>query len=70
MNETLKGDVARSYFYISSAYYGIFECCDAPATNRSAIKPWQLELLRYWHALDPVSDEEREMVRLLSHTHA
>jgi len=53
MADELKGDFARSYFYISTAYSGAFSCCDTPGTNGSSIKPWMEQLLRQWHAADP-----------------
>lgn len=56
----LKGDFARSYFYIATAYWKEWDCCDTPATNKSDIKPWQEDLLRQWHAEDPVDDYERQ----------
>ena len=56
----LKGDFARSYFYIATAYAGEFECCDMPGVNGSSIKPWMEAVLREWHKFDPVSDSERQ----------
>ena len=58
--DALKGDFARSYFYISTAYAGEFACCDTPGVNGSAIKPWMERVLRQWHAADPVSAAERQ----------
>jgi endonuclease I len=56
----LKGDFARSYFYIATAYSGKFDCCDEPGVNGSSIKPWMEAELRKWHEADPVSDFERQ----------
>ncbi|RYH15764.1 hypothetical protein EON65_31155 [archaeon] len=56
----LKGDFARSYFYLSTAYLGMWDCCDTPGTLNSSIKPWMEKLLRDWHANDPVDTFERE----------
>ncbi|MBK6836405.1 MAG: endonuclease [Bacteroidetes bacterium] len=54
-----KGDLARSYFYMSTRY----ESEDAgwttsAATNLSTILPWQLNVLIGWHHFDPVSTKE------------
>lgn len=56
---TLKGDFARSYFYLSTAYWNKWACCDGDANNGSDIKPWLEQVLRAWHELDPVDDAER-----------
>lgn len=53
-----KGDFARSYFYLSTAYLGMWGCCDTPGTLNSSIKPWMETLLREWHANDPVDADE------------
>lgn len=56
-----KGDLARTYFYMSTRYYGedgAWQTTDA--TTKSDIKPWQAELLMKWHLEDPVSDKERK----------
>ena len=55
----LKGDLARTYFYISVAYMSIFTCCDEPAVTKWAIHPWEETILRQWHAVDAVDDIER-----------
>lgn len=54
----LKGDLARSYFYISTAYQGVFTCCEEPAVSKWQIKAWEEKILRGWHALDPVDSTE------------
>lgn len=59
VTDKLKGDVARSYFYISTAYMDEWNCCDTPGTSKSDIKPWMESVLRQWHAFDPVDDNER-----------
>jgi len=56
--EYLKGDFARSYFYLSTAYWNKWSCCDEEGTDRSDIKDWLEETLRQWHALDPVDSNE------------
>lgn len=54
----LKGDVARSYFYLSTAYWNSWECCDEVAVDGSDMKSWMEDEMRNWHKLDPVDDNE------------
>ena len=54
-----KGDIARSYFYMSVRYYG--EDADwgtSGMTNKSEILPWAMTMLLRWSDEDPVSDKE------------
>ena len=53
-----KGDFARSYFYLSTAYANEWSCCDDVGVNGSYIKPWMETELRAWHELDPVDSFE------------
>lgn len=60
-HDSFKGDIARSYFYISTRYYGE----DAgwsnwEMANGAELKPWAKDMLLAWHHLDPVSEKERE----------
>lgn len=57
--DTYKGDFARSYFYLVTAYWKEWSCCDTPGTNGSSIKPWMENVLRQWHANDPVDTFEQ-----------
>jgi len=57
--DSLKGDFARIYFYMAVRYEGEFDCCDTEATVGADIKPWQEDMLRIWHTLDPVDIWER-----------
>jgi len=50
----LKGDFARSYFYLATTYWNKWSCCDDVAVNGSDIKPWMETILRNWHANDAV----------------
>ena len=52
------GDFARTYFYLSTFYMNIWECCDDVGVNGSSIKPWMEAELRQWHKLDPVDKYE------------
>ena len=55
----LKGDLARTYFYLTTAYYGDWDCCDEPGSDAYNMKTWMEDDMRAWHAGDPVSDMER-----------
>jgi len=59
--DAYKGDLARSYFYMSTRYYG--EDNTWPGSdmfNGSQPKSWALELLWDWHMADPVSSKETD----------
>lgn len=54
-----KGDIARSYFYMSVRYYsedGSWITTDM--TNKSVIKDWAMTMLLRWSDNDPVSEKE------------
>lgn len=54
-----KGDVARSYFYMSTRYMTEdASWSTSPATNLSTILPWQASVLLQWSHLDTVSAKE------------
>lgn len=54
-----KGDLARSYFYMSTRYYSEDGgWTSSVATNKSNILPWEVNVLLQWHHLDPVSAKE------------
>jgi endonuclease I len=55
----IKGDFARAYFYLSTAYWKEWECCDDVGVNKSDIKPWMENTLRDWHAADAVDSDEQ-----------
>jgi len=55
-----KGTLARGYFYISTAYMGVFACCNTDGVNGSRLKPWMENVLREWHSqFPPTADELR-----------
>lgn len=58
--DSLKGDLARIYFYMSTRYAGEFDCCDRSAVNGAHLKPWAEALLREWHTSDLVDQRERD----------
>ena len=65
--EQYRGDFARAYFYIATAYEDLvwqsgttpFDAANA-MDNDSYLefKPWLIEVLLDWHRADPVSDKE------------
>jgi endonuclease I len=54
----MKGDFARSYFYLSVTYWNQWACCDTDGVNGSDIKSWMETVLRAWHSADPVDSYE------------
>lgn len=57
--DAYKGDLARSYFYMSTRYYSEDSgWTSSTATNKSNILPWEVNVLLQWHHLDPVSAKE------------
>ncbi|MEO6304938.1 MAG: endonuclease [Bacteroidia bacterium] len=57
--DEFKGDVARSYFYMSTRYYSEDAgWSTSDATNKATIVPWELNVLLAWHHQDPVSSKE------------
>ncbi|MBR5083734.1 MAG: endonuclease [Prevotella sp.] len=54
-----KGDIARSFFYMSVRYFGEDSGWgNSDMTNKSVIKPWAMTMLLRWNENDPVSDKE------------
>lgn len=54
-----KGDIARSYFYMSVRYYSEDSNWGTSGmTNKSEILPWAMTMLLRWSDADPVSDKE------------
>lgn len=60
-----KGDFARSYFYMATAYEHYANKWDATKPENMmenntypVLKPWAIELLLQWHRQDPVSQKE------------
>ncbi len=59
--DAYKGDFARSYFYVTSRYYG--EDGSWPGsdmTDGAELLPWAVNMLLEWHLDDPVSRKELE----------
>lgn len=54
-----KGDVARSYFYMTTRYYTEdASWSTSDMTDHADLLPWAVNLLLDWHAQDPVSQKE------------
>ena len=54
-----KGDIARSFFYMSTRYYTEDSSWSSSGmTNKCEIKPWAITMLLRWHEEDPVSEKE------------
>lgn len=56
--DMFKGDLARTYFYLSTAYLREWSCCDDVGVDKSFIKPWMEAEMREWHVSDPVDSYE------------
>jgi len=59
--DAFKGDLARSYLYMSTRYYTEDAAWPgSPMTDGAELRPWAAEMLLEWHAQDPVSQKEIE----------
>ncbi len=63
--DSFKGDIARSYFYITTRYYGDSASFVTSGgvdswemAVKSTLKPWVIQMLMEWHHMDPVSSKE------------
>src|SRR6056297_572119 len=59
-----KGDLARTYFYMSTRYYSADSnwLSSYGMTDKSDILPWALDMLLEWHVNDPVSQKELDRI--------
>jgi hypothetical protein len=56
-----KGDLARTYFYMSTRYYGEDNgWAGSGMTNGSQLKSWAMTMMLQWNQLDPVSQKETD----------
>ena len=56
-----KGDLARTYFYMTARYYSEDAgWTGSPMTDGADLLPWAIEMLLEWHEADPVSQKEVE----------
>ncbi|MBS1615929.1 MAG: endonuclease [Bacteroidetes bacterium] len=59
--DSFKGDIARSYFYITTRYLADSNSFQNwEMANKSSLKPWAIQMLLAWSHLDPVSAKEKE----------
>ncbi|MFH0777447.1 MAG: endonuclease [Candidatus Eisenbacteria bacterium] len=57
--DEFKGDLARTYFYMSVRYYSEDAAWPgSPMTDGAELLPWAVDMLLGWHAEDPVSQKE------------
>ena len=57
--DEFKGDLARTYFYMSTRYYTEDASWPgSPMTDGAELLPWAAEMLLEWHTEDPVSQKE------------
>lgn len=67
-----KGDFARAYLYILTAYADFNWDMSSPAqyaldpSSGLLLQPWLQDLLLEWHRMDPVSDKELQRIRQVS----
>jgi endonuclease I len=58
-----KGDLARTYFYISTRYYTEDSgWSTSPMTNKCELLEWAVDMLLDWHHNDPVSQKELDRI--------
>lgn len=56
-----KGDLARTYFYMTARYYTEDAgWTGSPMTDGADLLPWAIDMLLEWHVADPVSRKEIE----------
>jgi endonuclease I len=55
-----KGDLARGYFYLITAYYDRVKNWSSPMLKDGNFSQWAKKMLLKWHKQDPVSDKEKE----------
>eukprot|EP01080_Neovahlkampfia_damariscottae_P001071 gene1071-10590_t len=55
----VKGDFARTYFYMSIRYYKEFICCNREGIDKWKLKNWLVQVLKRWNVIDPVDEFEK-----------
>lgn len=70
-NDEIKGDMARTYFYMVTAYEPYVEDWSSPHTNNSylGLNNWSIDLLLKWHRQDPVSPKEIDRNNSINYGH-
>ncbi|OFY71803.1 MAG: hypothetical protein A2265_01200, partial [Bacteroidetes bacterium RIFOXYA12_FULL_33_9] len=57
--DAYKGDFARTYFYMSTRYYGEDAgWTGSPMVNGAELEPWAMKMMLEWSDADPVSQKE------------
>lgn len=65
--DAFKGDIARAYFYMATRYEDVISGWQGNSSSSNAVlngtstqvfETWQLNMLKQWHAQDPVSQME------------
>ncbi len=58
--DSFKGDIARTYFYMATCYYGADSSnfISWEMATGISFKPWAIQMLLEWHHNDPVSAKE------------
>lgn len=62
-NDAYKGDLARTYFYMVTAYENLLPTWKSPQLSGNkypGFSDWSLQILLKWHKEDPVSNKEIE----------
>ncbi len=56
--DAFKGDIARTYFYMMTRYYGQMSSWSSPVVQGGDLIPWTRDVMLQWNDLDPVSPKE------------
>ncbi|MDR1973195.1 MAG: endonuclease [Bacteroidales bacterium] len=57
--DAYKGDLARTYFYMITRYFGEDASWPgSPMVDGANLRPWALQMMMEWHSSDPVSNKE------------
>lgn len=71
-NDIYKGDLARTYFYMVTAYENRISSWNSPHLNGTrypAFNNWSIDLLLKWHRQDPVSQKEIDRNNAVNYGH-
>lgn len=56
--DAYKGDLARTYFYMMTRYYGQMSGWNSPVVQGGDLIPWNAAVMLQWNDMDPVSPKE------------
>lgn len=71
-NDIYKGDMARTYFYMVTAYENRISSWGSPHLNGTkfpGFNSWSIDLLLKWHRQDPVSQKEIDRNNAINYGH-